>query len=1774
MTEQLTPVSPTVILNAWVNVVVERLRADVRQAVPGHCVRLADLPRPVLEGVACELAERPAPGVEVYFVDRQSGPEPWRVTVHKVVERRNAEECALVALFPPDIQLAAGDSVDVSTFRVITVADLPNEVENALINAIPASLREQARAVLSYLWQRRWPMSATARLTYLATLGQQQRADEWIPGAALYTLGLIPDFALMSAESDGVYRLGRNIPIVEQLTQNNSTTVERLLNLPLKDPAFCERLITFFSKHTLEDVAEWGQAIACDATLRDYALDRWPIEEKNRPPSGALRIDVEPLKLPKRKEDGLLYLDPAKKVVVAWQTTPAPMDVPELDYFRVELLNADRVIAWESPLIKSKAGKTAKRSRTIKDLPSLDSGIYFFRVVALNGDGDEFPEQELRDPGPNANAGGKRINETEDVFLAQADDKETPEIDDFEPLRNVVVRHFAQAEALARLDALAEKKDPNSIRRPHIEWTTPATAQAEIAYANIRFDVRRQYSVRLSQRLRTLEWRILEHPDDGGHYTLRLGAHASDPEPRALILSPDFAETRRSVFAAIRQQSIGEDDEDKRVIALVDLSMLAPAIEAYARAYQSWLDSGDQQALRLDVIEADLPEFGRVGLVAPTHPLRLLWALQEQSLERTWTRLAWEQDSYHPNTLQLLHSGLPAQSIPPLLVLGPRSEEDGYMDAGPLPGGWGAYLPPQLRDSRAALSLLRARVGAGSAYQSGADIAPNVLAEKFELFLRQHPYSETLVINAINAGDAELIVAALIELEQKREKSPEKLPGVRYTVSMFSDAPLREGVPDAFMDLVDPDRQISDAAALLQGSGESFLFPKLSWSRNRLNDFVEDPEAYPAHITLLLDTFPVALRVARTDPEDRSSFVYGLVQEAPRRFAGKGRNFAWAQRPAPRACVELSSDDTRSAMIADLIATQSAIQATVLAPVAGGQEPKDIREFEAVAALDLSLQNQSLLYSAHVASTWVLTLDPHLGVDYFDTPRQADQPGYLLDFTPEFVPSGARQLLLTTRIDDEIVDLMNPAAAQLDLHGVGPHMLLDTLRSLSGRLALKLLSAPTQVQGAMGMALSRLFLEAYGLLEDAIVIPLDAHPELVTKGIAAGEPLLRGDLLVVSADPDTRHLRILAVEAKRHAGSGLDDALRQEITEQLTSSVAGITERFDPHRHEPDRLDRAVQSWQLSSVLSFYLERAIRYGLVSEEAASALRRFFLDLDAGYSLSTHVIGLVFRSGAQDTYQHTENPDLPIWVVGSAITNKIVGAAFDRFEAHSAWQSDRAREGMTGSEKPQASMADDETWASVRTTFGKGASTNTPATSASNAPNSSKSAHAPRVREEPALYPSAPTPQDRPAPPQTNESQPAPISDAPDPDAGMTPSAPHYEALLGDSHPTPQYGLLGTIAAEPSKYVALDLNGCNTISVFGVQGSGKSYTVGSIIEMSTMRLPGLNALAEPLGAVVFHFSQTQDYPPEFISMTAPNDDEAQRRSLAAYGATPQVLSDALLLTTRDTLEQRRREFPNVDVQPIAFASAELSVADWRFLMGATDNDALYLKLLNEVMRQTRDNLSLETIRAGLARSPMSDPQRLLAQTRLDFAARFIDDSRSLRTLLKPGRLVIVDLRDEFVEKEQALGLFVSMLNVFAGSGIVAERFNKLIVFDEAHKYMGSALSDQVIGVIREMRHRGVSVVIASQDPINVPSAVIELSSTVILHRFNSPNWIRHIQRSLSALGDLTPQMFTSLGPGEAFVWANKATDPIFTRRPIKLRMRPRVTKHGGSTRNAVE
>jgi hypothetical protein len=1744
MPELLTPLPKTALDDAWLTVLDGRLAREVQQAGPGQCLRLDGLARHLLEALALRAAG--ADTAETYLVDHRTGPEPWRVGVHRVVARRNASERVVVAFVPPDVKLAAGDSVDVSTFRAIPTDGLWAKVQEQLSARLPAAVREAALQILSYLDKKGWPVQPSARLRFLATIAHQERPGLWAVGGALHTLGLIPDFELLDHPDQLGYRLGqRNLPNVQLLAASDGTLLERLLRLPLSDEGFRRRLGELLLQFDGQGIEAWGEAIATTPRSRPLALERWPLADRAAP-TDQVRVDLDPLRLPRRQDDDLLLYDAAERLVVAWKSDPPPGDAPGLAFFRVEVVDADGHVAWETDLIKAIAGRQAKRSKQLKNL-GLPSGIYFVRVVPLSEHGDPLGIQPSRDP---ALPDGKRTNESDDFLLREPDD-----IDEDVPpaVTTTIVGSFAEAELLARLGLASEGRDPGGARPLERSWLTGLGASSETAMASVRFDSRRQYKVRLSQRLRRLELAILAQPGHGGHCYVALAPASAAPlkdQVESIELPTAVADARARVFEAINTMNVvGEEAEAGRtgrpagpVVALADLCGMAPLIERYAAAYADWLDSGDPASLLLDLVLIDVEGVCRAALLAPTHPLRLLWLLQRQQLARAWSdAAATRRDAAGGDILQVWRSAIPASGLPSLLVTPGRGE---FIEAADLPGGWGAYLPPRLPDSRAALSLLQQRVGIPAATPSGSEAVGNLIAGRLEAFTRQHPYVDALVINVINPGDAALMVDALVDLE-RRLGTPASM---RYELRLFTGTADPALIGDALRQLMDPDRQLSEWAARLAAPGRSPLFPKLTWSRKQLSELIEHPERFSAHVTLILDAFPVRLFVGQPGADDRSSFVHGLVQAPPVRFAGHGANYRWIRRPDPSPCPELPGAPGRSSLLARLVAGIAATQARVLAP--GNHEGAAV----AVTGLRLTTEHQSLLYTAHTISTWVMTLDSNLGVEYFDSSDRHDRPGYLLDFTPEFVPSGGQQLLLTTRAGDELMRLVLPLAEQLGLEreSSAGKLLIEAMRALSGRLALRLLTSPSQAQGALGMALTKLFCEGYGLLTEAMAIPLDAHPELSRRETG---PALRGDLVVVFADPERRHLDMLVVETKCHAGTGLDAGLRARIREQVTSSATALRESFQI-AESGDRIDRQALSWRLSTVLSFYAGRAERYGLITPAESAPRRRFLADLDRGYSLSVRTMGLVFRLDAATTKLDEEEPELPVWVVGRDVIDRLLTEGMRRLAI--------SEDATQPPSSLRDAMSDQPTWEQVRTTFGRPVGSVT-----APSPEAEPVDATPPATQEPSTPPAA----DR-SPTRDGMAASGEADAGLDVPSGDQPAVPQFGVLLGDSQPTRQFGLLGTVAAEDWKRVALDLNGCNTISVFGVQGGGKSYTLGAVLEMAARPIPGINLLPQPLASVVFHYHQTQDYPPEFVSMVQPNEDPDQVKRLGVYGATPAAVPDVLLLSTADTVDRRRMEFPGIRVEPIGFASKELTVADWRFLMGATGNDALYLKILNEVMRAHRRDLTLSAIHAGLAAANLSATQRALAETRLEFAARFIDDSRSLRSLLVPGRVVIVDLRDEFIEQDEALGLFVTMLNVFSGAGMGADRFNKLIVFDEAHKYLGGQLIDQVVEVIREMRHKGVSLVIASQDPVHVPPAVIELSSAVIVHRINAPSWLKHIQKSLAALGDLTPPMLAGLAPGEAFVWANRATSGVFTRRAVKLRMRPRVSRHGGSTRLAVE
>ena len=141
-----------------------------------------------------------------------------------------------------------------------------------------------------------------------------------------------------------------------------------------------------------------------------------------------------------------------------------------------------------------------------------------------------------------------------------------------------------------------------------------------------------------------------------------------------------------------------------------------------------------------------------------------------------------------------------------------------------------------------------------------------------------------------------------------------------------------------------------------------------------------------------------------------------------------------------------------------------------------------------------------------------------------------------------------------------------------------------------------------------------------------------------------------------------------------------------------------------------------------------------------------------------------------------------------------------------------------------------------------------------------------------------------------------------------------------------------------ALSNNRKIAIDLNECNTISLFGVQGAGKSYTIGSITEMVVKQFSKVNLLPAPMASIIFHYSDSMDYAPEFTSMVYPNDDAGQLAKLKAeYGAEASSVNDVVLLAPTSQVEIRKSEYPNIDVHPIGFDSSELAVRDWMFLLG---------------------------------------------------------------------------------------------------------------------------------------------------------------------------------------------------------------------------------------------
>ncbi|NEE11258.1 hypothetical protein G3M58_32985, partial [Streptomyces sp. SID7499] len=135
----------------------------------------------------------------------------------------------------------------------------------------------------------------------------------------------------------------------------------------------------------------------------------------------------------------------------------------------------------------------------------------------------------------------------------------------------------------------------------------------------------------------------------------------------------------------------------------------------------------------------------------------------------------------------------------------------------------------------------------------------------------------------------------------------------------------------------------------------------------------------------------------------------------------------------------------------------------------------------------------------------------------------------------------------------------------------------------------------------------------------------------------------RSDLALFHLDAQRRTITCRLVEVKCY--TALDDIgayqrLKTKVAQQLRQSETILAESFDPARSTPDRVDRPVKNLALSSMLRFYLERAVRHGTVGHTPRATAHALLDSLDDGYRLDFTRSGLIFdlaRSGTDREHE---------------------------------------------------------------------------------------------------------------------------------------------------------------------------------------------------------------------------------------------------------------------------------------------------------------------------------------------------------------------------------------------------------------------------------------------------------------------------------------------------------------------------------------------------------
>lgn len=274
--------------DALEHALLPKLATVLRGREAGHCMRLGDLDADLSTRLVRELRTT-VPQSQVFVLGNEASRTPDDVVVSstKLVELRNPDERGrlrppLLVFVPPGMRASAEDSFGIATFEQLSLSDVHRNLKASLLREVPEALRPGVTELLERLSAEEWsPANDQAAVRYLLTL-RENDFDLLAAGAALYLLGLIPDFELFSDMTLITRNADRNRKTVTRLTDSPATDRQRVLALGLPQNArahetFVRHLVQFAASHGLDEPP--AGAVPLPWTRR---IGRWPFTTGHR----------------------------------------------------------------------------------------------------------------------------------------------------------------------------------------------------------------------------------------------------------------------------------------------------------------------------------------------------------------------------------------------------------------------------------------------------------------------------------------------------------------------------------------------------------------------------------------------------------------------------------------------------------------------------------------------------------------------------------------------------------------------------------------------------------------------------------------------------------------------------------------------------------------------------------------------------------------------------------------------------------------------------------------------------------------------------------------------------------------------------------------------------------------------------------------------------------------------------------------------------------------------------------------------------------------------------------------------------------------------------------------------------------------------------------------------------------------------------------------------------------------------------------------------------